>query len=289
MQCTSPNIYDRDGYLKPHTYPCGKCLSCRTRQRREWAARLVLEARCWHNSLFFTLTYNEENLPEDGLLSKVHIRNFIQNWSRQQGHTPRYFICGEYGTLNHRPHYHGIFFGEDPKLTQQATHLKDLRFEKAWNKGFTDIRDFSASKYQNSVVTYVAGYVLKGSWRKDNLPTSRKEWALMSRRPAIAAGAAEKIVSALTTRSGVELLSKLGTAPARFKYGGKSWIMPYRVRKDICSLLDIPFKPLIETIQLDIETGKVNNYGPKKKTLAEAQANEKRLSTILNRPKHSLS
>ena len=46
-----------------HYVPCGQCLACRINRRREWLARLHLEALDHDVVLFATLTYSDEFLP----------------------------------------------------------------------------------------------------------------------------------------------------------------------------------------------------------------------------------
>lgn len=183
--------------------------------------------------------------------------------------------------MHGRPHYHGILFGEDPQHRYEDAKLVEASIQDAWQKGYTDCREFQTTEHQNSIVTYVAGYVLKETWKPEKeLNMERKEWAVMSRRPPIGSGAAEKIAHVLTTQHGVEVLARLETAPATFKYGGRSWIMPYQVRKKICGILDIPFKPLSDTIAIELNTG-LFTRAPEKKTYEEARAAEKSLATRL--------
>lgn len=278
MQCTETSNY-RYGLWKKGSYPCGKCLACRLNIRHDWAARMILEIRLKPENCFFTLTYSDEHLPDDGKLSKRHVQNFIQNWTRQNKQAPRYFIAGEYGSLNGRPHYHGIYFGEGLQLTPRPTdgRLEDTRFSKAWSKGFTDTQSIPSDSHKSNVAAYIAGYTLKGSYMGITEATPYKEWALMSRRPAIGSNMARNIAFALFTRTGAEVLARLGSAPAKFKYGGNSYVMPYRIRKMICQIADIPFKPLSETYGIDLEDMSLFEYVTKKKTLEEAQSKEQQI------------
>ena len=135
----------------PMEVPCGQCWSCRLARSREWATRLVKESTNWpeHQRTFITLTYNNENLPEDGSLKVEDYQNFMKSLRYYFSKTVdgklippkiKYFHCGEYGetckTCNTsyimhkesksgkqytgcdnfikglgRPHYHAILFG----------------------------------------------------------------------------------------------------------------------------------------------------------------------------------
>ena len=44
-------------------HPCGQCTFCRINSKREWISRLLLEAASHPVNQFWTLTYEEENLP----------------------------------------------------------------------------------------------------------------------------------------------------------------------------------------------------------------------------------
>ena len=50
--------------------PCGKCMACRVKRTMEWSVRILDEASYYKANTFLTLTYNDENLPKDGSLSK---------------------------------------------------------------------------------------------------------------------------------------------------------------------------------------------------------------------------
>ena len=93
------------------TIPCGVCLSCRLNRARDWANRCVLEASLRSENAFVTLTYDDSHLPSS--LVKAHLQAFIKKL-RNDGHSIRYFGCGERGSLNGRPHYHVILFGYWP-------------------------------------------------------------------------------------------------------------------------------------------------------------------------------
>lgn len=104
--------------------PCGKCVSCRMNYSRQWACRIMCEAKlyspleCW----FITLTYAPEAEPllvtSKGTLTlrRKHIQDFKKRLRakafRELGiERIRTFECGEYGSNSMRPHFHIIVFG----------------------------------------------------------------------------------------------------------------------------------------------------------------------------------
>lgn len=177
--------------------PCGQCWSCRLARSREWALRLIKEKSYWpeEQSLFITLTYNNENLPEDGSINIKHFQKFMKNlrdhFTRRNNDSVvrpniKYFHCGEYGTeckncgkskIMHergeacdnyqeqlgRPHYHAIIFGisfadmELFKKTKAGSLIyKSETLNKIWNKGFVSIGEVTFES-----CAYTARYIMK--------------------------------------------------------------------------------------------------------------------------------
>ena len=167
MQCTSPMRIknpDRFKYKKPLEnigsewleVPCGHCLACRIARSREWAIRLLHEMEFWDDSIFVTLTYDEEQLPEGRTLVPRDLTLFFKKLRRDLEKDKRkckYFACGEYGGLFGRPHYHFIGFG---------LSVKDRNLIKEnWNKGRIHIGTVTYKSCR-----YVAGYVQKKLYGK---------------------------------------------------------------------------------------------------------------------------
>lgn len=158
--------------LNSTPFPCGQCLPCLINKRRIWTLRMILESFCHSYSSFITLTYDDEHLPVDGLLSKRDAQLFLKRL-RKSLHPRRfrYYLCGEYGPQTHRPHYHAILFGVHPQMDADAIN-------RCWCKGFTVIGQDTS----DAAIQYVAGYVTKKITKRGD---SAREFALMSRRPAL--------------------------------------------------------------------------------------------------------
>ena len=114
-----------------------------------------------------TLTYNDENLPEDKSVSKKHLQTFIKRLRYYLGEQDikfKYYACGEYGDRSKRAHYHVIIFGHDfiqdrylYKTSAKGNYLyRSPTLEKAWTQGYSDLGEFS---WQHAA--YVARYVMK--------------------------------------------------------------------------------------------------------------------------------
>lgn len=191
--------------------PCGQCTSCRLNKSREWANRLMLEAKDYENNYFITLTYDEENVPikraynnETGeiitgmTLKKEDLEKFNhdlrQYWLRKFNHTGiRYYECGEYGSNNGRPHYHCIIFNlpylDDFKLYRKTEIGENLytseTISKIWKKGYVVIGEVTWES-----ASYVARYVMKKIYGKEadeyyKSQAKIPEFTTMSRMPGI--------------------------------------------------------------------------------------------------------
>lgn len=183
MMCISPQTRTQrvKGITYEYTYPCGKCLSCKVNKRYAWAGRIMLEARCHVEVAFITLTYAPEHLPENGELNKREAQLFMKRLRRQleyYGYPKiRYFLAGEYGSKNGRPHFHAILFNY-PLLREDLVC-------STWNKGFVDFQIFEPEN-----AYYIAKYAAKGMREQHKTETQlleegkQQEFALMSRRPS---------------------------------------------------------------------------------------------------------
>ncbi len=143
--------------------PCSGCIGCRTDRRKEWAARIMHEASLYKSNSFLTLTYNDENVPNDGSLVKSHHQNFMKRLRQRYPKTKiKYYMCGEYGDYTARPHYHTALFNLSfpDEILYSHNHGLPLYtseiLEKTWRQGFATIGtlDYEAAEY-------IAGYVVK--------------------------------------------------------------------------------------------------------------------------------
>lgn len=144
--------------------PCGRCIGCRIEKSEEWAARCQHEASLYQENCFITLTYADENLPEHCGLNRKHFQNFMKRLRQEyQPKKIRFFMCGEYGTKEHRPHYHAILFNHDfpdkyiHKQGYAGNNLyRSKTLEKLWKFGYSSIGEMN---YKTA--NYVARYTLK--------------------------------------------------------------------------------------------------------------------------------
>lgn len=169
------NFLDDPDFESIHL-PCGKCIACRLNKVYEWAIRCVHEASCWENNCFITLTYSDDNLPENGQLVLAHIQGFIKRLRfKYQGvqpvpfgedqfkHQIRYYYCGEYGEKLQRPHYHVLVFNFDfpdrrkwGKKRQGYQLYRSKVLESLWPYGYSSVGELT-----ETAAAYVTGYVTK--------------------------------------------------------------------------------------------------------------------------------
>lgn len=164
---------------------CGKCTFCRLQQAREKAIRCVHQTKEHDNAIFITLTYNDENLPQNETCNSDHPREFVKALRAKicreygcrdsksktcLGYCPKIktFGCQEYGPGKKRPHYHLLIFGykfPDQKVFGQrgndwSTTTWEVQGSKQaaelWGRGFIEIGEVTPSS-----AGYVARYTLK--------------------------------------------------------------------------------------------------------------------------------
>ncbi len=177
------------------TVPCGTCLGCRAEQARQWTVRILHEKRMHEASSFLTLTYREEDLPENGSLYSKDLQRFFKALRRREAQPISYYACAEYGEATRRPHYHAVLFG--PAFLDRSP-LRDGVWrsgimEECWPLGISEFGQVTEAS-----AAYVAGYVRKKVSRKVNpdaytrvdpetgeLVEISPEFSRMSLKPAI--------------------------------------------------------------------------------------------------------
>lgn len=120
-----------------------------------------MELQEQEKAIFLTLTYNDENLPCGGSLNKEDWQDFIKALRQKYpGRRLLYYMCGEYGDTNKRPHYHAIIFGMSNSLEERVAMYDCWKkcdqfqfFGNTWKKTVGEVTKDSAA--------YVAGYCQK--------------------------------------------------------------------------------------------------------------------------------
>lgn len=166
--------------IETQKIPCGKCIGCRLDYSREWANRGFLEAKCWKDNYFVTLTYDDMNLPTQEWLDTDDEGNytrsirhplipedftkFMKKLRKELGNGIRFMGCGEYGTEGKRPHFHIILFNAKlpkesfykPRIINNEMYFQNTIIEKCWKKGLSNV---SEASWNN--IAYTARYITK--------------------------------------------------------------------------------------------------------------------------------
>lgn len=181
MLCKSPYM------LGVMPCACGGCEPCRSRRRRLWSHRIVLESLVHSDSSFVTLTYAPEKIPPDGSLQPKDLQDWLKRLRKRfYPRNIRYYLVGEYGDKSWRPHYHGALFG--------ISMLEEAAVRETWSFGHIMLGELTRAS-----ASYIAGYVTKKmSNPKDNrLEGRHPEFARMSLKPGIGAYSMDAVALAL--------------------------------------------------------------------------------------------
>lgn len=161
-------------YDQPIFLPCGQCIGCRLERSRQWALRCIHEAKMYERNCFLTLTYSEENLPENMSLRYSDFQAFMKrfksavryNEGKKIADGIKFYMCGEYGARFGRPHYHAIIFNYDfaDKTFDSFGSNGDKLFvseflHKLWPHGVKEQQKIGSVTYESAA--YVARYIMK--------------------------------------------------------------------------------------------------------------------------------
>lgn len=155
-------------------------MPCRIDKREEWTARMQFERAMHRDTVFATLTYTPEDLPDDESVNKQDPQLFLKrlrsNLARQEpAKTFRYYLSAEYGGKFGRAHYHAILFG--------LSTMDGLTIHNSWGMGRTEVTPVTDAR-----IRYCAAYVqskLIKAGEEFHEDGRRSEFALMSRRPGL--------------------------------------------------------------------------------------------------------
>lgn len=197
----------RHDIVRELSLPCGQCIECRLERSRQWAMRCMHEAKMHKETCFLTLTYRPENLPVRGQLVYRDFQLFMKRFRKRFG-SVRYYMCGEYGDENWRPHFHACIFGVDMpdkvflKSTSSGAKLyTSVVLDKLWTHGLCSVGEVTFES-----AAYVARYCVQkrtggaaDSWYaradQDGVYSLIPEFNHMSLRPAIGASFLKKFWS----------------------------------------------------------------------------------------------
>lgn len=244
--------------------PCGQCIGCRLERSRQWAVRCMHEAQLHQDNCFITLTYDDEHLPDYGTLVYADFQRFMKRLrkffslpanvrfgTRAHGSSAlsdfgvrrnlpiRFYMCGEYGELNFRPHFHACLFGIDfsdriyfSTGASAAKVYTSAVLSSLWPFGFASVGDVtfeSAAYIARYIVQKITGDAAVQRYSVVDKETGEMffrepEFNHMSLKPGIGAGWYEKFHSDVYPSGEVYVRGKLCRAP---RYYDKRFVRDY--------------------------------------------------------------
>jgi len=215
--------------------PCGQCTGCRLERSQQWAVRMMHEAQLHEFNCFLTLTYKDEEVPQNYGLVLEHCQDFMKRLRRHadyhhEGLKIRFYLAGEYGDNFGRPHYHAAIFGYDfpdkvlLKKNEQGQPLYTSEIlDRLWTHGST-----TTAGLDYDSAAYIARYCVKkigGPKAADHyyrlspidgqMHSVKPEFAVMSRRPGIGAAWLDTYKSDVFP-SGLIVMNGVPKGPPRF-------------------------------------------------------------------------
>lgn len=170
------------------------------RRASDWELRITHEAQLHKQNCFVTLTYGRDKLPPRGSLCHRDYQLFMKRLRKAHATGVRFYMCGEYGPLNQRPHYHACLFGIDfsdrqPGGKSHSGHdtYTSETLDRIWTHGKTTVQDLvpeTASYCARYIMTKPLGEAAKTAWTRTDPDTGeiyelQPEYAAMSLKPGI--------------------------------------------------------------------------------------------------------
>lgn len=169
---------------------CGKCDYCNDLRQQSYIKRVKSQFKMSKYSYLITLTFSNDKInmflpkkfckslkPEQysqfSNLSKIEISNIIKNWKNKLNRFYRtkiklhYFLCGEYGSLTNRSHYHILLMLDYPLPNLEKQNIKGNHFKSSLidSKQYS-MYDIEATNKSISCSSYISKYLAKS--KKNN-------------------------------------------------------------------------------------------------------------------------
>lgn len=151
---------ERGSIRRALSLACGQCYGCRLARSRDWATRVLHEAKLHADNCFITLTFSDKHCPDS--LDYRLFQLFMKRLRKRFGKV-RFYMCGEYGEKFSRPHFHACLFGFDfpdrvyfRRLPSGSKIFTSAILESLWTYGFSSVGEVTFES-----AAYVARYVMK--------------------------------------------------------------------------------------------------------------------------------
>lgn len=158
------NPLDAMNPTSPMEIPCHNCVGCKLEYSRQWSIRMMHEKRFHDETCFITLTYDDQHVPQNYGLDVRTAQLFMKRLRRYvEPKKIRFFLVGEYGDQNGRPHYHAVIFGHDwaDKTFHDTSESGEKIYtsetlRRLWGNGIVSTQDVT-----HKSAAYVARYSVK--------------------------------------------------------------------------------------------------------------------------------
>lgn len=157
------SFVERGDILRPLNLPCGQCWGCRLKRAQDWEVRIMHEASLYPRNCAITLTYGRNQLPPNASLAHRHFQLFMKRLRKAHPQRVRFYVAGEYGPLNQRPHYHACLFNIDfddripaGKSASGSLFYQSPTLDALWGLGRTSVQDLIPE-----TAAYAARYIMK--------------------------------------------------------------------------------------------------------------------------------
>jgi len=144
-----------------------KCIGCQEIYSKSWAVRAWHESMRHEENCFITLTFNDKFVPRQ--LEHRIWQLFMKRLRKAISQPVSFFMAGEYGSINFRPHFHACIFGfnfPDRVLWSVRDNVRldvSNMLSKLWSDpdsgeslGFSSVGDVTFES-----AAYIARYVAK--------------------------------------------------------------------------------------------------------------------------------
>jgi len=223
--CTSSKEHFR--FYRPEVFQVPgckpKCVGCQEIYSRQWAVRAWHEAQLHEQNCFITLTFSDKFLPKE--LDHFIFQKFMKRFRRSISQPVSFFMAGEYGSLNFRPHFHACIFGFDFSdrvlwsvrdgvnlyTSQLLSSLwSDVKTGESY--GFTSVGDVTFES-----AAYIARYVGKKAGRSvAELDGRKPEYSKCSLKRPIGKGWISAYVDSVYPDDAVTLVDGRKCKPPRY-------------------------------------------------------------------------
>lgn len=160
------------------------------------------EASLWPRNCFVTLTYGRDQLPALASLDHRDFQLFMKRLRKSSKSPIRFYMAGEYGPLNSRPHYHACLFNIDfpdqvpaGKSDAGEVFYNSPALDELWGLGKCSVQPLTRQS-----AGYCARYIMTKQLGQDaekglevldpetgEIQLKRAEYNAMSRRPGLGA------------------------------------------------------------------------------------------------------